>query len=510
MEDLFLLDSSLKEHYENQCNNYNEYISNFILIKFKYKITLSTIKNARILSCALFRNDKILSKFLLNECDYKFDDILKTCQLLDSNRLCNQMSKKLSLLKNKKKISRFNSIISNLKCLNEEIEVSLSKTKIQFIINEWVQNLSENELEQLCIKYDKKTLRNLFNLLHTKDADFKLSWFNNYLWDKNIPTDCIISKINNLNKSNICDFLFEIKLSYKFLKNNYNKLINEDVLKIIAKYEEFYIIFQHLDIFKNCFDVILDRLKTEKNDMKYGEILKYLQDLEPSNITDELIKIANNKRRNYNINIEYPIAILGDASGSMEIAIKTSTIIMSLLSFMFECKLHLFRNKDEPIPSIPSSIEDIINFSKNTYAGGSTSPASSLEYFLNNKEIIKTFIIITDEEENTNSPKGYSFASVLKEYYKNVYKSDIIFISFLPNRKDGQMTSILKNTMPDIKLKQFLLNRQNPDLKKLDEIFNKLTIQNNSYKEELNGVKKYLLNDIFLYHYLLDMKFKFL
>ena len=38
-----------------------------------------------------------------------------------------------------------------------------------------------------------------------------------------------------------------------------------------------------------------------------------------------------------------------------------------------------------------------------TYAQGGTSPAASLWPFYQRKEVVKTFIMVTDEEENGNS-----------------------------------------------------------------------------------------------------------
>lgn len=46
-----------------------------------------------------------------------------------------------------------------------------------------------------------------------------------------------------------------------------------------------------------------------------------------------------------------------------------------------------------------------------TQADGGTAPAASLLPFYENKEVIKTFIVVTDEEENSSDNKGHRFAT---------------------------------------------------------------------------------------------------
>ena len=57
--------------------------------------------------------------------------------------------------------------------------------------------------------------------------------------------------------------------------------------------------------------------------------------------------------------MEAPVAILGDRSPSMDIAIKTSTIIAGLLTAITDAKLSFFSNKDYVPEKIPKTITEV-------------------------------------------------------------------------------------------------------------------------------------------------------
>lgn len=108
----------------------------------------------------------------------------------------------------------------------------------------------------------------------------------------------------------------------------------------------------------------------------------------------------------------------------MDVAIRTSSIITSVLCCICDAQLRLFRNKDEPIDTPPRTVDDVIRMSKELRANRSTAPAASLAPYYTSKEVIRTFILVTDEEENTPvniDGKCYHFADL----YKNIVKKYI-------------------------------------------------------------------------------------
>ncbi len=55
------------------------------------------------------------------------------------------------------------------------------------------------------------------------------------------------------------------------------------------------------------------------------------------------------------------MVVIGDRSGSMEVAIRTSTIIASLLTALCSAKLVFFDDKNMEAPFIPTNIEEVGN-----------------------------------------------------------------------------------------------------------------------------------------------------
>ncbi len=212
--------------------------------------------------------------------------------------------------------------------------------------------------------------------------------------------------------------------------------------------------------------------------------------------------VSEKKLEEYIIDIEQPVVVFGDASPSMDVAIRTSTIIASILCKICNAKMHLFGTDDELIEKPPRSVNDAIKMGIECKTRGLTSPVASLYPYLKRKEIVKTFILVTDEIENTDydgkwfddlaDPKGFS--AIFKEYRNTVYKSKIVFVSFVPDRRDGKMVKQLKKDIPGIEkdIIQFRLNSDKPDLRKLDLLLNTLEMESDIY----NNICKYTHNKI--------------
>lgn len=226
-----------------------------------------------------------------------------------------------------------------------------------------------------------------------------------------------------------------------------------------------------------------------------GSLRQQIEQLDLTEKEDQVVtkmtEIAEKKLSHYKLHIQQPVAVFGDASASMGVAIRTSSIITSVLCKLAEAKLHLFRNVDEVIKNPPRNVRDVLKMGKECKAFNSTSPAASMMPYLKNKEVIKTFIIVTDEEENTHC-EGKRFSEIYKEYRKTVYPAELVFISFIEGRNDGQMVTDLKETVNGIEkdIIQFRLNGHKPDLRKLDTLLNTLEMNSNIYNEEC----KYLLS----------------
>ena len=532
---LFLDHSSLKDHIEYQEKRYDVYVSNLILLTLEYKVKLTILKRAMILSAALYLRNMKLAAFLLDQCCHELPVVLKTCQILDSRRYCAQMKKKTDKIKNVKRLAAHKSIIANFEQMSEGYPLSLTKSKIKFIKKNWINRLSYDELELMVLQFSTNYWKKLANFLHLKDSDFNdgiHSWFLSYVFSKDpknaeLSEDKLIYKCNHLNKDNIYEVVKDNNIPYAYLSSDihYYKLLNDDVKKVFLDQISFE------DLLKNWEDFNKPELREELiyklensdiNDLPYGELIKRLLELHNNlnnhqELYNSLINVAQNKLDNYNAEINSPIVVLGDASSSMDIAIRTSTIIASILCNLFDAKLHMFRTGDEHIENVPKTVEEVINLSEVCKASGATAPAASLYPYLERKEVVKTFIIVTDEIENNdadgkwlNKDGSYdkNFANTFKKYYDNVYPAKLVFVSFLQDNRDGHMVRELKKVMPNINenLVQFRLNKYKPDLRKLDDLLNVLALETDLYQEQCEMLKDKLNSSGFMdiHKYVID------
>ena len=91
----------------------------------------------------------------------------------------------------------------------------------------------------------------------------------------------------------------------------------------------------------------------------------------------------------------------------------------------------------------------VIELALATKTVASTCHASALLPFYERKEVVKTFIMCTDEEENTNimgkDSCSYRFQPLFAKYCKEVYNAKVVFVSFLRHQHaKGQMFEPMK------------------------------------------------------------------
>ena len=471
----------------------------YILLNNKIELTTSTL--SKILAVSLSTNDKENSVKLLSSDAYKFLEVFKACQILDSRRLIKQSEKKISLWESQgvkgKKMNRLKSQTNNLREMNEGKNFSLTSSKINIIKNYWVKCVPKDKLEFYALSYDLDYWKQFIDMLHTKPTDFQLEWFQSYAFGTPAPSDSIVSVCKGLTTETALEIIKKYTPDYNYLRR-LNISLNEETKNFIASYIPINTLIWWLDELMTDANaqLVTSKLQTiEDIDLPYGVIVDKLFLLKSRPLLlAEFIKLADRKLKKYSITVEQPVAVLGDASGSMEIAIKTSSIIMSILCAICNAEMRLFRGTDEKIEKPPKNVNDILMFNNVCRAHSSTAPAASLYPYLRDNKIIKTFLIVTDEGENT-SCNGMMFAKMFKEYITTVYPAKLMFISFLVNETSGTMYNALKTSMPAYmeNITRIIFNRQKPDLTKLDDLLAKISqVKIEIPLEESNIVKVYL------------------
>lgn len=537
---LFLKKSSFKEHFNLYELKYNEYYDTiFMLFKKNLKITSGNL--SKILVIALHTKNNEFAKFLLESKKYGLYEILLACEILDSQRMIKQINKKLNnllVLKKKQnvkeaKINILKTELDRMYFISENYNFSLSSSKIKFLKKNWINNILSNDLEFYALSYPKKKWKKLINLLHTSSKDFNNDWFCEYIIKGNtvLPEDSLINICSGINKNNYYDIVSKYKIDYRYLRKKFKKeniKMNNITKHEIIKYTPINQILWYYKEFEDPISnfLIVDKINNgEKIDLPYGKLVEQLMNLKEKNnesnnyLYNNIINFAENKLEKYDIKLEPLVVVLGDASASMQIAVKTSSIIASILCVICSAEFRLFRDRDELIQDLPYNIDKAIDIGLNCKAFNSTCPVASLFPYYQQKKIVKTFFIITDEEENciieidNNEIKNtlwinynykkndinnnmYDFAKLFKLYRNQVFKSKIVFITFTKSNNNHFMINRLKEEIHDIEndLLNFILDPYKPDLTKLDNILESLSIYTNSEKKiNYNTIKNEII-----------------
>ena len=501
-------DSKIMEHLSNLNFNRDSYIDTFKQMSSSGS-TFTTETYGKVIAVAVHLFEKDFCNYLFTLSSVTLPSILKACEILDSRRLINQLKNKLDQYKKykikpkKSKISIIQNKLKLLEILNPEKEFSLTSSKIK-IFKKWVNNIPKDKLEFYALTYDLKYWKELADTLHLKSTDFVCEWFVNYVYNKPIPEDCIVNVCKKINQTTVDDYITKYKPDFNFIKNLKLKLNNESKLEMV-KYTNIDTVLWWFDEVKtqSVADYLVNQIKEGiEINLPYGLLVSRCIEIKNTYNTlyEQLLRVCDDKLKKYKLSLEQPIVVLGDGSGSMEIAIKTSSIIASILTAICKAELRIFRNKDELISNPPRNVKDVVLFNQYIKAYSSTSPASSIFPYLKDNKKVNTFIIVTDEEENAmvktsvynyyqrvitnknhcpnNPPINMNFMQVYQEYRNKINPAKLIFISFLNNGKEGKMVSQLLKTHPEWKedIQQFVFDRNDPDLSKLDSVLAKIAM----------------------------------
>lgn len=185
------------------------------------------------------------------------------------------------------------------------------------------------------------------------------------------------------------------------------------------------------------------------------------------------------------------VAVLGDASASMQVCVDASCIAGAMMSAIFEAELVFFNSTAFRARShaMPTTAEEVLTVTEEVRAGRTTSPAAGLAEFHVAKKPIDIFIVVTDEEENSawvegrevhshGMHGGLSFAELFVRYRAEVHAAArCVFVSFLSKRTAGcgQMVSSLARQ--GIEAAHVKYDQQRPDLSKFDSLLGSVMLE---------------------------------
>lgn len=529
VKDFFIGQASFEQHYNGQEINRTRYAA-ALAVCMETGVEISQNARVRALAAAWARHDhKLADVFLMNRVSFGLVEVLKAVNILDAGRQIRVIEKKLKLMEHYKvkvkpqKLNKHKSAINNLKAIQPK--VGSASGAVCKHIQRWVRKFTTDELEYIALFYPTEPWKQLADICHFNPAkDFTaLPWFLGYCFGNDAPEGTMVHRCKAVTQETVNNLLKEFNIPYSHIKAFSSALTTESKTKLAHTEKLDTIIWYYEDLQCKELDAAVEKRLNdgESVSLNNGKMLERLltikmiregipqnrgygywnaqpqveADLTKASFIHKLIPLAQERLEKISLSLESPIVVIGDRSASMNVAVRTSTIIASILTVVVQAKLVFFNteNMDIPEEKMPTNVDSILEMAVNINADGGTAPAASLFPFYEKKQEIKTFIIVTDEEENT-AFNGFRFAELYDKYYKEVYPANLVFVSFLHNQHaKGQMVMALQAKGYDPL--QFKLDNQRPDMTKLDNLFGLLSAKSCTFEEELKRKEEAMTSD---------------
>ncbi|XP_062581913.1 uncharacterized protein LOC134243699 [Saccostrea cucullata] len=524
-------------HFKEQTENRTLYCAAIRTME-KWKAEIPQNSKVKALAAAWARGDHELAETLLQRKElFGVVEVSKAIALLDSGRQARVFEKKhkrLQIQKNNVKPSTMGKLKSDIDNLMKmKPSTGSASGAVCKHVKRWTRTLTKQELEFFALHFPVDLWKRLADICHFHPVkDFSVPWFLPFCFGETPPEGSLVHKFRSITQSNINEVLLDHNVPYTKVRP-FITYLTDEIKGKIAKHEEkldtilwYYeelkcpqvdrkveIRLQKGDPVNLALGKLLERilmfrlmqagepLNAEEEMRRIleswdwealaegpGEIM-YTPDPDIAKFSTKLSELAQERLANIKFSLDAPVVILGDKSGSMDVAIRTSSIIGGILAVITSAKLVFFDHKSHPAPYIPSTVQEVCNLAMEIKAEGGTCPAAALLPFYQRKEVVKTFVIVTDEEEVEREPAtNMHFAEMFKQYHDEVYPARLLFVSFLSKNCGSKMVEPLQNL--GITPIQFKFDGYRPDLTKLDNLFAQQSTNSTSFKEDVDKFEK--------------------
>ena len=347
-----------------------------------------------------------------------------------------------------------------------------------------IARVPASKLEYFALQLPREPWQELADLTHVNPkTGVQLPWFMPRAFGEPVPSDTIVHACRHMTAETALAIIKRWRPPYSFVRVHvrFHQLPRE-CKEEIARYAPMdTCLWWHHELYTPGLDAILAaRIQHDGHlpNLSYGKLMErllYLSQRHPdSPLIQHLLPQAEQQLRGLDLQLESPVAVLGDASYSMDVAIRVSVIISSVLCALTEGELRFFNTESTRPLREPRTAADVLEVASTTRADKQTAPAAALEEFYRSKRVVKSFVVVTDEKENVKH-NGLYFHQLFYKYYTEVYPARIIFVSFLEPNQTGIMAQALRDL--GISPLQFSLDARLPDLTKLDSILGLLTAE---------------------------------
>lgn len=460
-----------------------------LLLMVEQGVDLASPAKAKILAVAFARKQWSLTEYLLARPNYMFGlpEVLRAVKTLDMPRKIRQFNTKIRRLEESghasaKTLRSMRVRLTDLARDYAEAQVTAVNGALVKRLRRWVSTIPREHLQFFALQMPKEPWRELADVCHFAPKDFALDWFLSFVFGQEPPADSLL-KAGPMTAANVLELVRRFQVPYSYLRKQLQNL-SPEVRALVAGYEKLSMVIWYYEELE-CPEVdavLTQRLASgEDPELAYGKLMERILYMKMSNKSfyELLLPIAERRLKAIKLPLEPPVVVFGDASYSMDVAIRVSTIIASLLTVLADADIQFFNVDSFAPPVKPYTIPQVLDVALNTKADGLTATACTLKRYYDEKKPIKFFIMVTDEIENEPS-NGTFFAQLFYRYYMEVHPARLVMVSFLedPNVK-GRMTRALEEF--GIVPLQFRLDAKRPDLTKLDSLLGLLSAEANFF-----------------------------
>eukprot|EP01099_Mayorella_cantabrigiensis_P003827 TRINITY_DN287_c0_g1_i1.p1 TRINITY_DN287_c0_g1~~TRINITY_DN287_c0_g1_i1.p1 ORF type:complete len:548 (+),score=92.80 TRINITY_DN287_c0_g1_i1:208-1851(+) len=366
------------EHLERQTDEYDYYAAVIILLLEK-SVEISFACKSRALAAAWARKDYKLANIFLNKEDwFVLPEVLKALKILDAPRRRKALEKKIAKLQARGKVKP--KVIFQLRSKINEIRSETPDTQTTSVngalaerVKKWLYSIPDKKLAFYAIQMPKEPWQELADIIHPKSGNMQMGWFFEVMFGKEAPEDSVVKTVQNLTINNLENRFKQSPIPYSFLRRQITGEIPLSVKVGIAKYERINtLIWYHEELVCPEVDAIIsDRLAGgEIPSFTYGKLMERLLYFKMNKIRfyDQLISLAEQRLHSIKLPLEPPVVVCGDASYSMDIAIRTATVIGSVLTVVSQADLRFFNVESTPPHILPRTIPQVMDVALNTRA----------------------------------------------------------------------------------------------------------------------------------------------
>jgi hypothetical protein len=362
-------------------------------------------------------------------------------------------------------------------------------------VRNWAKTtLTSDFLEFVMLGLPKNSIwKNLADLVHFSPSDFAVPYFLADVHSDSIPDSSFVAKMRVLVDSYVSAGSFQriasefpqVYLAYPFLRQHPDTLLQDkSVVVDLAKHVPLDVVIWYFEEFyqrsKKCEAIVRERLQkeglaTKSKTRTYGKLVERILTFRRMSLkllAGELIYIADERLKELESYWKEmmdgkKVAVLGDASASMQRAVEAATIFASLVSVSFDADLTFFQDIAIAVDK-PRNVKEVLSVCNKIRADRCTSLAAALWQYMD--QHIDVFVLVTDEYENTNF-NNLDFAQSLVKYKKEVNENVKLVVVTVGGGYSGFRASLSDN---DIKYKQITIDEGRPDLAKFDTLLGQL------------------------------------